>query len=308
MIEVVYTRGGLDSKPRQRRRWRRLAAYPGRGQTVSKASDIGSKRLIGLAPDAWARWVTQQPDLVAEEIVAADFQWVSRESDVLLRVTSPTIGPFLVLNEIQLRYDPRMPRRMNAYAALAEERYDLPVYPVLVNILPPPAGAAAADHYETTVLGLHARRDYRVLNLWEVDAAEVVRQPLPPLLPFVPVLRGGNDEGTVRQALTALRADARLDDLEPLLAFFATFVLDSRLVQQIMRWDMIVLEQSPWYQEILARGEARMLQRILAARFGPLAPELLVKLDSLDQDQLDLLAEPAATAPTLADFEARLPN
>ena len=38
------------------------------------ASDIGSKRLIGLAPDAWARWVTQQPDLVAEEIVAADFQ------------------------------------------------------------------------------------------------------------------------------------------------------------------------------------------------------------------------------------------
>lgn len=86
------------------------------------ASDIGSKRLIGLAPDAWARWVTRQPDAVAEEIVAADFQWVSRESDVLPRVASPTLGHSLVLNEIQLRYDPRMPRRMQAYAALAEER------------------------------------------------------------------------------------------------------------------------------------------------------------------------------------------
>jgi hypothetical protein len=45
---------------------------------------------------------------------------------VLLRVASPTLGHFPVLNEIQLRYDPRLPRRMNAAAALAEERDELP--------------------------------------------------------------------------------------------------------------------------------------------------------------------------------------
>jgi hypothetical protein len=69
------------------------------------ASDIGSERLIGLAPDAWARWVTQQPDLVAEEIVAADFQRVSRESDVLLRVSNSLYSPCSAPNEIQLRHD-----------------------------------------------------------------------------------------------------------------------------------------------------------------------------------------------------------
>jgi predicted transposase YdaD len=47
-----------------------------------------------------------------------------------------------------------------------------------------------------------------------------------------------------------LRQDEDLKDLEVLLAFFASFVLKSSLVKQIMRWDMAVLEQSPWYQEI----------------------------------------------------------
>jgi predicted transposase YdaD len=41
------------------------------------------------------------------------------------------------------------------------------------------------------------------------------------------------------------------------MAFLASFVLESRVVQQIMRWDMAVLEQSPWYQQILQEGERR---------------------------------------------------
>lgn len=66
-------------------------------------------------------------------------------------------------------------------------------------------------------------------------------RPSTGLLPFVPVLKGGDDEVAVRRALRALRADERLSELEPLLAFFASFVLETRVVQQIMRWDMAVL-------------------------------------------------------------------
>jgi predicted transposase YdaD len=197
---------------------------------------------------------------------------------------------------------------MNAYAALAEERYDLPVYPVLVNILPPPRGVEVVDRFESTLLGLMARRDYRILNLWEIDAVDVLRQPLPPLLPFVPVLRGGGNEAIVRRALTALRAEEQLSELEPLLAFFATFVLDSRLVQQMMRWDMIVLEESPWYQEIVARESRSILTRQFTLRFGPPSPELIAKLEMLTRDQIEALLEAVVTAPTLADFEARLPD
>jgi predicted transposase YdaD len=41
------------------------------------------------------------------------------------------------------------------------------------------------------------------------------------------------------------------------LAFFATFVLETEVVQQIMRWDMAVLMESPWYRQIVEESEKR---------------------------------------------------
>jgi predicted transposase YdaD len=248
---------------------------------------------------------------VAREIVTAEFQWITRESDVLIRTYSPEHGDFLVLNELQLRYTLRMPRRMRAYAALAEERYELPVYPVLINILPAPPTVTIANRYESAFMGLQARQDYRVLNLWEVDVEVVFRQPLPPLLPFVPVLKGGGEEPVVRRALRELRAEERLSELEPLLAFFASFVLESRLVQQIMRWDMAVLRESPWYQEILEEGlqegAQRQLLRVLEHRFGPVPPEVPARLQGLDVAQLEALMDVALDVQSLDEFLDHLP-
>ncbi|MEH1784794.1 Rpn family recombination-promoting nuclease/putative transposase [Nostoc sp.] len=221
-----------------------------------KPADVSTKRLISLAPDNWVKWVTQIPDIVAGEILNSEFQWISRESDVLIRVESPQYGKFLVLNELQLRYKPEMPRRMRAYAALAEEKYNLPTYPVLINILKA-SDAEIPTSYALNIAGLRAIQDYRVINLWEVDVNIAFAQPLPSLLPFVPILKGGDNESTIRDALRILRADEQLNQLETVLGFFATFVLDSAIVQQILRWDMALLEQSPWYQEIFSKGEER---------------------------------------------------
>ena len=106
-----------------------------------------------------------------------------------------------------------------------------------------------------------AHQDYRVINLWEVEANLVFEQQLSALLPFVPILKNGANETTVRQALQLLRADEQLQELEPLLSFFASFVLEIPLVQQIMRWDMSILRESPWYQEILKEGLEKGLQQ-----------------------------------------------
>ena len=175
-----------------------------------KKADIGGKRLIGLAPTAWVQWVTQQPDVVAQEILGSEFQWVSRENDVLVKAHSPGQGEFLVLNELQLRYSPKLPQRMRTYAALAEEKYGLPTYPVLVNILPPATTVKIAACYESTFLGIRAYQDYRVINLWEVEAAIVFEQSLSALLPFVPVLKNGGEATVVQRALNQLRGDLQL--------------------------------------------------------------------------------------------------
>lgn len=149
-----------------------------------------------------------------------------------------------------------MPKRMRAYAALAEEKYNLPTYLVLVNILKE-SDVEIPTSYESQFAGLQARQDYRVINLWEVDVEIAFTQPVPSLLPFVPILKGGAEESTVQRALQILRADEQLSQLETVMAFFATFVLDSAIVQQIMRWDMAILHESPWYQQILREGEER---------------------------------------------------
>jgi predicted transposase YdaD len=65
---------------------------------MPKSADISTKRLISLAPESWAKWVTQIPDIVAGEIISSEFQWISRQSDVVIRAESPQFElPFLTL-------------------------------------------------------------------------------------------------------------------------------------------------------------------------------------------------------------------
>ena len=125
---------------------------------MSKSADIGSKRLIGLAPTAWVQWLTGDNRIEAVELLSQEFQWVARANDVLIKAQSPEIGEFLVADEIQLRADKRIPRRIRAYAALAEERYDLPVFPVVLNILSTGAAQVMPSIYHTEVLGVRAYR------------------------------------------------------------------------------------------------------------------------------------------------------
>jgi predicted transposase YdaD len=273
---------------------------------MSKSADISTKKLISLAPNNWVRWVTQIPGIVAQEILNSDFQWISRESDVLIRVESPRSGKFLVLNELQLRYKPDMPSRMRAYAALASEKYKLPTYPVLINILNS-GNTEIPTRYESNIEGLQARQDYRVINLWEVDVEIVFQEQVRSLLPFVPILKGGGDESTIREALQILRADEDLNQLETALAFFATFVLDSALVQQIMRWDMAVLRESPWYQEIRVEEILSDIEMILEAKFGSDGLGLMSTITQVsDLESLKVILRNIAVANTFEDLQQAL--
>ena len=279
---------------------------------MAKPADVSTKRLISLAPNNWVKWVTQIPDVVAGEILNSEFQWISRESDVLIRVESKEYGKFLVLNELQLRYKPEMPRRMRAYAGLAEEKYKLPTYPVLINILKT-GDAEIPTRYESNLAGLEVRQDYRVINLWEVDVKIALEQPLPSLLPFVPILKGGEDESIIREALRLLQADEQLNQLETVLAFFATFVLDSSLVQEIMRWDMTVLRESPWYEEILQRGkrEERLssIELCLEVKFGNEGLKFMPKISEIsDLETLKTIQRSILTVASLEELKHILQN
>lgn len=291
---------------------------------MAKTADIGSKRLISLAPDTWVRWLTGDPTAEALDFPSGEFEWVSRATDVLLKARSPRHGTFLIANEIQFRPDTHMPRRIRAYAALAEERYALNVYPVVINILPPRhQSEIIPESYHSEFMGVVAHQDYKVVNLWEVNAAQVVEQRWMTLLPFVPILKGGDDQMLVGKALALLRTDERLAEMETFLAFFATFVMTPDEVREVMRWDMAILRESPWYNELvkegleqglqqgiqqgreqglqqgIQEGQAEMLLFLLNRRFGAVPPELSRRLRNLSTHQLRQLADVALSAPAL---------
>ncbi|MEB3338023.1 MAG: DUF4351 domain-containing protein, partial [Leptolyngbyaceae bacterium] len=115
-----------------------------------------------------------------------------------------------------------------------------------------------------------------------------------------------------------LRADEQLNQLEPLLSFFASFVLDMALVQQILRWDMVVLRESPWYEEILQQGlqqgqeqglqqgAQRQVVRVLHRRFGQLPPEVTTALQGKNLEQLEALMDVAIAVTSLQEFTQHL--
>ena len=107
---------------------------------------VSGKWLLGETSDEWVRWMLAGPTLEVEELLSAEFQHLLRHSDALLRVRDAQ-GLFLLLVELQLHYDPKMPRRIQAYAALAEEKYNLPVYSLAFYLLPPSPGVNLPDRY-----------------------------------------------------------------------------------------------------------------------------------------------------------------
>jgi predicted transposase YdaD len=76
-------------------------------------------------------------------------------------------------------------------------------------------------------------------------------------------------------------------------------ILSTELVNQIMRWDMVVLRESPWYQEILSEGEIKgrqegeqsLILRLLSRRIGQIDPQTEARILTLSVVELESLGE-----------------
>ena len=98
------------------------------------------------------------------------------------------------------------------------------------------------------------------------------------------------------------------------MSFFASFVFDIPLVQQMMRWDMTVLRESPWYNEILQEGlqkgrqegELLLVLRLLTRRFGLLSEQRTEQIRQLSVPQLEDLGEALLDFESMTDLEQYL--
>jgi predicted transposase YdaD len=194
-------------------------------------ADIGGKHVLGSAPETWVGWLFGDPKLDVLEALTEEFRFVLRHSDELLLIQEES-AHFLLLTELQLHDDPRMPRRMRAYAALAEEKYDL-------------------------------------------------------------LMKDAGEE-EIREGVRLLRQRGMGEEMEVVLALFTSFVMEPEQIQRIMRWNMAILKESPWYQEIVQEGQQEGLQtgrrgilRLFKERFDP-SYEAVGQLEQNLQEVTDL--------------------
>ncbi len=88
---------------------------------------------------------------------------------------------------------------MTAYAALARRKYKQDVYVTVVYFMPPPKDKDIVEVYHREFMGQQAHQDFQVIKLWELKADQVIAFDNPVLLPFVPLMDGGNTEAMVRK-------------------------------------------------------------------------------------------------------------
>ncbi len=224
-------------------------------------SDIGSKYIVELDPTAWIRWLLHDPAAEVEAQLTGEFKFVERRNDLLFRVHSSG-RTFLVLIEIQAYYDREMPARMLAYTALARARYGLPVYPIVIYLLPPTEQVQIPRNVHDEIMGIITHQDFVVVELWELDAALMAAQAPTTFLPLVPLMRGIEARILYDCMQRVEQESTAAAELKVVLAIFASRTLGKEVVERIMSIDTRLLEEFPLYKEMWLMAEERAYKQV----------------------------------------------
>lgn len=92
---------------------------------------------------------------------------------------------------------------------------------------------------------------------------------------------------------------------------FSTFVLNFALVQDIMRWDIAVWRESPWYKEIYQRGCREgiisAIEKVLEVKFGAEGLQLMSRISEIsDLDRLQEINCTIAMTGTIEELQENL--
>jgi hypothetical protein len=205
------------------------------------------------------------------------------QADLLFRVLWRGIEIILHI-EIQRKGDQNMARRVWEYNVMTCCIEPYPVYSVVIylteqgDIVEPP-------YIQEDVPGETVHIFFfRNLKLWEVLPEDLKNEDLAGLLPWLPLLKDGNNRETVEEMIAELKARNRAD-LLPLGWVFAGLVLseDQEWLRERFNTMRDILEESPVYHWIEESGIEKgrqeelqhlyqMLVRRVKKRFPVLTP------------------------------------
>ncbi|MES1026697.1 DUF4351 domain-containing protein [Gloeocapsa sp. BRSZ] len=161
------------------------------------------------------------------------------------------------------------------------------------------------------------RYEYRVLRLWEEDAAQFLDNAA--LLPFAPLTSTTQPQSLLQQVVqrvNQLEAVEQRSEISAYTQILAGLKSNKELIQRIFRKGM--MRESVIYQEILAEGEQigeqrgrysegrSLVLRLLTRRIGELPQDLRTQIEALSLEQLENLAEALLDFQSITDIDAWL--
>jgi predicted transposase YdaD len=257
-------------------------------------------------------------DVAESEILELPQETASvRRSDFPIRIRLADGRVFIVLLEVQSRWEPQVPLRLLEYDARYRLKTGLSVLPVVMLLTP---SGNVVEHFEDE--GLRYR--FRVISLAAMDAQRVLELGNPCLMPFVGLMRGGAEifqmaEEAIYESSLGHSDKADLLTGMALLSGLVHKDLPRRLLER--RRDIMMesyayeLIKKEGYEEGVRSGIQEGIQQgtleatrehileTLEARFESVPRKVLHALRTIqDPDALNLLFKKALRAHSLDDF------
>jgi hypothetical protein len=244
-----------------------------------------------------------------------------RRSDFPMRVRTEDGRVFVVLLEVQSRWERDVPLRLLEYDVRYRLKTGLSVLPAVLLLTP---GGAVVECLEDGGL----RYAFRVISLAALDAGDVLRTGDPCLYPFIPLMKGGLDIFDEAERAIADRLPAGRDRADLLTGMaLLSGLISKELPQKLLSRRRDIMMESAAYEMIKKEGydeglqqgiqqgvqqgmleDAReMVLEALAERFGVIPAELekcVLAMDS--RRQLKELLRQVLRVQSLDEFQKLL--
>lgn len=244
------------------------------------------------------------------------------EVDVLVKARFRGQDTFFLIHvENQASAKPGFPKRMFIYFSWLLEKYDLPIYPVVIFSYDKPK-RAEPTRYKVAFPGKTVLQfDYKVIQLNRIPWRQFLNRPNPAATALMTKMKmSASDRPKVRLECLRLLTTLKLD---PAKSKLIGGFIDSYLkltTAEMKKYELEFAALAPeekeatmvmvtsWERTGMLKGKQELVNRMVQRRFGSVSLQTTERLDQLSAEQLDELGEALFDFTSIADLEAWLAN
>jgi hypothetical protein len=217
---------------------------------------------------------------------------------------------FLIHVENQSYNQANFNKRMFRYFARLHEKYDLPIYPVVILSYDQPQKAATSTYQIEFPDFQVLQFNYQVVQLNRLNWRDFLNQRNPVASALMAKMQiAPEDRPKVKAQCLRLLVTLRLDPakMQLISGFIDTYLNLNESEEQVFQSELGTIELdneeevmqivTSWMRTGIQQGQVSMVMRLLKRKFGEINPDLEAQIQRLSSPQLEDLSE------ALLDFE-----